>query len=73
MGRMDGTFVAGAIYALGLIAQCSGDDQEIQEALDEMDFLPEPVTRDGLIALGADIYDAEQVMACLEQREPEEV
>lgn len=74
---------AGAIYALGIVASQHASNVEIRDAMREMDFLPDgndnggsygsPWTRDQLIAAGADIYDAEQVIACLECREPEEV
>lgn len=76
-------FAAGAIYALGIVAMQHGSDVEIRDAMREMDFLPNvddhggaygsPWTRNQLVAAGADVYDAELVVACLEGRDPEEV
>lgn len=76
-------FVGGVIYALGLIATQHGSDVEIRDAMREMDFLGPTKdtgsgygnlwTRDQLVEAGADIYDAELVIACLEGREPESV
>lgn len=65
-------FVSGAIYALGQLAELHHSDVEIADVLTSFDFLPQPVTRDALVAAGAEFYDAERVMACVECREPVE-
>ena len=79
----DNAFAAGAIYALGIVASQHAADVEIRDAMREMDFLPDavdsgashgcPWTRDQIVAAGADIYDAERVVACLEGRDPEQI
>jgi len=70
------TFFAGFVFALAQLAVLYPDMAVfVRGVMDGTDFCPEfpDLSRQTLVDLGADEYDAEQVVACLEGREPEEI
>lgn len=66
-------FVAGVGYALALLATQHRSEVEIRDALGQCDFLDGDLSRPALVAAGFEEYDAEQIAACLECRDPADV
>lgn len=73
MAEANKSFQAGVIYCLGQMAERFDSVFTLKALLDELDFLPDAVTREALVEAGGDVYDAERVMACLERRPVQEV
>lgn len=65
-------FAAGFFSAMRAVVETYGDPEVIREMIDDWGGVdPEDLSRDALIAVGADDYDAEEIAALLEDREPD--